>query len=133
VKQGLIPQQTAVSSMQALCSKLKTHWTNIAHHLYLKAEAPVPLPAVGPLAELLNVSCQTTETAILLVVLLHPHAFQICLVLKQLYGSTFAPTSHVHALRLALSVFAGNQGRLSGDQHTSSSWQPYSSRHFYCA
>lgn len=42
--------------MQALSGKLKAHWTGVAHHLYLKADAPVPLPRVGPLAELLNVS-----------------------------------------------------------------------------
>lgn len=56
--------------MQALCSKLKTHWTNIAHHLYLKAEAPVPLPAVGPLAELLNVSSTHRQLFLLVVQLL---------------------------------------------------------------
>jgi hypothetical protein len=26
-------------------AKLQKHWTNIAHHLYLKHECPVPLPA----------------------------------------------------------------------------------------
>lgn len=45
-----------MAAVQAL-SKLKQHWTNIAHHLYLKADCPVPLPAVGPLAELLHVRC----------------------------------------------------------------------------
>lgn len=56
--------------MQALCSKLKAHWTNIAHHLYLKTEAPVPLPAVGPLAELLNVSPAAAVCSVL-VCLVH--------------------------------------------------------------
>lgn len=44
------------SKVESLFSKLNSHWTPIAHHLYLKHECPSPLPRVGPLAELLGVT-----------------------------------------------------------------------------
>lgn len=46
------------TTVESLFSKLNSHWTPIAHHLYLKHECPSPLPRVGPLAELLNVTRQ---------------------------------------------------------------------------
>jgi hypothetical protein len=75
---NVITYNTPAAAMQGLCNKLKHHWTNIAHHLYLKADAPVPLPTVGPLAELLNVSnCPPVQ-------LRSPLHADLCLLIIQL-------------------------------------------------
>lgn len=68
---NVITYNKSAAAMQGLCNKLKHHWTNIAHHLYLKADAPVPLPTVGPLAELLNVSNCPPVQAVLSMLFVH--------------------------------------------------------------
>jgi hypothetical protein len=50
------PAGSEEKGLKAATVQLLHHWSSIAHHLYLKQDVPVPLPSVGPLAELLNVS-----------------------------------------------------------------------------